>query len=256
MSIGKGTNRGGYHRKDLDKLIFRGDGGASAEKIKSDPRMAGTRMQMTKFGGWSAASKMFRDAIIDVSDLGHSMLSSDITRLCGSIGDLDQSSNQIDKPPIIFSRAYSLLEGYHLNKQVVFDAIISTPIGFNIERQHCKATVQLPQLSPGLNFRNFWNQPLFRVKINLGIIRDMTFNGATYKPITPDVQEHTVLAETDWLPSKEKHPPQAFELIYQEPVFDENCHLILAIGIEFGTLRRGGIAAVKDACCGKILRVA
>ena len=254
MATGKATNRGGYYRKDLAVRIFRDNGGPSAEKIRTDPKLAGLRKHQSRFGGWSSSGKMLRDAIMDVSALGHSMISSEITTLCGSIKDMDITP-ALAKPPVIFSRGLHLLQGYNLNRDTVFDSIISTPVQFTLDRQLLKATVQLPPLNPGLNFRNIWNQPFFRFKINLGIIRDMAFDGVAYKPITPDVQEQTELVETDWLPAKEKYPAQSFELIYDEPVFDENCHLILAIGIEFGTLRKGGITAVKDACCGKILGV-
>ena len=256
MATGKGTNKSGYFRKDLKIRIFRSDGGATAEKIRTDPKMAGTRRQNSKFGSSSSTGKMVRDAIVDISKLGHSLLSSEITRLCGSIMDLDESTPPLIKPPIIFSRGLHLLNGYNLNKSIVFDNIISTPIQFTIDRQIFKAAVQMPPLNPGLNFRNNWNQPFFRIKINLGIIRDMVFDGVAYKPISPDPQEYTELVVTEWLPTKEKYPAQSYELQIQEPVFDENCYLLLGIGIEFGTMKKGGINGVKDARCGKILGVA
>ena len=46
-----------YKRKDLDKVIMRTRGGASRQKIKTDPAMAGTRRVNAEFGGRATASK-------------------------------------------------------------------------------------------------------------------------------------------------------------------------------------------------------
>ena len=249
-----GTNKTGYKRKDLDKLIFRTDGGASAEKIRKDPKMAGTRKQNLLFAAKSMAGKMVRNAMVDVAELGHSFLSGKMLALCGSIMEMELSPPD-GKPSIIFSHGLPLLQGYNLNLQNVFDSILSTPVQFTLTRELHQATVLLPPLIPGLNLRNQWNQPYFRFKLNLGIIRDIAFDGVAYKPITEDVQEHTVLVETDWASMADKYPAQQFELKYSDAIFDDHCHLLLAIGIEFGGVRKGGIVGIKDAGCGKILGV-
>ena len=46
-----------YKRKDLDKVIMRSRGGASRQKIKTDPGMEGTRRVNAEFGGRATASK-------------------------------------------------------------------------------------------------------------------------------------------------------------------------------------------------------
>ena len=250
-----GTNKSGYKRKDLDKLIFRNNGGASADKIRNDPKMAGTRKQISRFTACSTAGKMVRTAMLDVADLGHSLLAGKILSLCSSIMKMDTDNLPNGKQSILFSKGLHLLQGYNLNLQNVFDSILSTPVQFTLNRELHLATVQLPPLIPGLNLRNQWNQPYFRFKINLGIIRDLAFNGVDYKPITEDVQEHTELVETPWASMADKYPEQQIELKFEDAVFDEHCHLLLAIGIEFGGVRHGGIVGIKDAGCGKIMGV-
>ena len=198
---------------------------------------------------------MIRNAMLDVAELGHSFVSGHINALCRSIMDMDVRSHALEKPSIIFSKGLPLLQGYNLNLENCFDTILSTPVQFTISREQLNASVQLPQLIPGLNLRNQWNQPYFRFKINLGIIRDIAFDGVAYKPITLDVQEHTVLAETEWASMADKYPAQSFELKFDDAIFDEHCHLLLSIGIQFGGVRKGGIVGTKHASCGKILGV-
>ena len=254
-STPRGSNRGGYKRKDCDKIIYRGDGGATSEKIRKDPKMAGTRLQMTKFGACGITGSMIRDAMMDVANMGHSMLSGDVVKLVSSIMDLDDTVPRPTQPSVIFSKGLHLLQGYNLNKEVVFDAVVSTPVIYEIDYELHKATLELPPLNPGANFKNPWNLPNFRFKVNFGIIRDMAFDGFEYRPLSPHTQEHTELVETEWRSTKDKHPSESLELNYIDPLFDENCYYMLTIGIEFGTIRNGGFKREKNASCGKILEV-
>ena len=46
---------------------------------------------------------------------------------------------------------------------------------------------------------------------------------------------------------------QEILLQLEEPVFDQHCHLLLSIGIEFGAPVNGSILHIKRAGCAKVL---
>ena len=242
-----------YKRKGSDKWIIRAKGGPSAERLKSDPDLASCRRQMSTFGACSTTAKMIRGAMFDVEKLGDMNVQSGLLSTVSAIMKMDDTENEFKRKSIHFSKGVELLEGYNLNKEVTFDSVISSPIDFSIDRQEFMARIELPQLTPKQNFKNPWGLPLFRIKINFGIIRDMIFNGVVYQPVTKDIEQHTELYETDWASTKSIFPGHELALKFEDPVFDESCMLLLSIGIEFGSHGQRGIEGFKDACTAKIL---
>ena len=242
-----------YKRKDSDKWIIRAKGGATAEKFWKDPKMAVCRLNAKTFGGASTIGKSIRDAMLDVAELGHSQLSGDINSVVSKIRKLSPVNAEQDQ--VIFSNGLHLLQGFNLNRVNVFDAVVSTPLQSAINRITHKATLQLPQLTPGMNLKNPWSLPYFRFVMNFGIIRDMYFDGTKYRTMTPNIPDHTILESTEWASVNVPHPAQSFDFQFDNPVFDEHCYLMLSAGIEFGRQVEGGIGAVPDASCGKIVNI-
>ena len=242
-----------YKRKDSDKVIIRLKGGASKDKFYKDPRMAKCRENAQKFSGASTIGKTIRHAMLDVAKLGYSMVSSDINSVVSKIRKL--TPVETDHDQVIFSNGLHLLQGFNLNKLNVFDSVISTPLQSAINRITHKATLQLPQLTPGMNLKNPWNLPYFRFVMNFGIIRDMHFESGKYRTITPNTSDYTILEKTEWASFNMSHPAQTFDFQFDNPVFDEHCYLMLSIGIEFGKQVEGGIGAVADASCAKIVNI-
>ena len=243
-----------YKRKDSDKWIIRGKGGASPEKFRKDPKMARCRANAKTFGGASITGKTIRYAMMDVAELGHSNLSGAINAIASKIRKLTPITTP-GQDEIIFSNGLHLLQGFNLNKVNVFDSVVSTPLQWAIDRITHKATLQLPQLTPGMNLKNPWNLPYCRFVINLGIIRDMYFDGTKYRTMTPNIPDHTILERTEWASVNVPHPAQSFSLQFDNPIFDDHCYLMLSVGIEFGKQVEGGIGAVTDAGCAKIVDV-
>ena len=244
-----------YKRKDSDKWILRRKGGISKERLNYDPTLEGSRQQMTRFGGCSSAAKMIRDSMLDLTHLADGKLHGRLLSTCGSVMDLDLPMPAHGKQSISFSKALYLLQGYTMNLMNPFDSIISTPIEFSINRAQHQASLTIPPLTPRKNFTSPWNFPFFRFRVNLGIIRDLIFNGAAYLPINPDGGEHTESDVTEWLPVTSQYGGETITLSFDEPVFDSSCYLMLAIGVEFGTQLKGGLEHVRGAGSAKILGV-
>ena len=243
-----------FTRKD-GKVVIRTKGGATDERIKNDSEFAGQRKQMSRFGGCSTTAKMIRNAMPNVQHLAHSAFHGDLVNLATSLMDLDSSNPEDGKRSILFSNGLPLLQGFQLNKENNFDSVITTPVSCILNRQNYSATLQLPPLLPGKNFRIPWGYPYFRLRVNLGIIRDMVFDGVSYSPVTPHLQEHSEKFNSEWASVKDIFPSAEIILKFENPVFDEHCYLMVAIGIEFGVQQGGQVQHVKHAGCGKILAV-
>ena len=241
-----------YTRRDSNKLVIRSKGGPSNEKIKNDPAFEKTRNQNSEFGGCSKAAKMMRDAIGTVGHLADVNLHAQATKLISAIRALD--NNPKGKRSIIFSRGKQLIEGFNINKATSFDSVITSPIGFSINRNEHSAVLELPGITPGMNFNRVWTYPYYRIRINLGVIRDMVFvEGAGYKHILKDVTGYTETLDTEWFQASSKTIGQEVGLTILDPVLDESCHLLLTVGIEFGTAADGEIKTIRHAGCAKVL---
>ena len=241
-----------YTRKDSKKLVVRSKGGPTKEQVKTDPVFEKLRNHGSEFGGASSAAKMLRDAMLSVKNLGDFNLHSRLTGLIKAIMEIH--SDNPGKRPIIFSNAKPLLEGFHLNDTSNFDSVISSPIGFAIDRSAHSAVLQLPPLFRGKNFKSPWPYSFYRFRINLGIIRDMVFvEELGYRPQMEDEQGYTEMLDTEWYESGNNLIGQEVGLRIIDPAFDETCYLLLSIGIEFGTPAYGKIRPVKHAGCAKVL---
>ena len=242
-----------YKMKGSDKVIVRGKTGPSAEKVKTGAEFTGTRKQQKQFGGCSTTARSIRDSMRSIEHLKDYRLHSHINKLNMAIADMD-TENDRGKRSLIFSKGLHLFEGLSLNRNITLDAVVTTPIVYSLNRAGHSATLQLPALSPGLNFTNPWGHPFYRFRMNLGVVRDMIFvQGRGYEPITPDFNEQTIEFDTEWALFKIPCASQQIEMQLDNPVFDEHCHLMLSIGIEFGIQANGSIQHFPGAGCGKIL---
>ena len=243
-----------FKMRGTDKMVVRRKGGPTAEKMRTDIKLEGSRKQQTQFGVSSKAAKRIRDAMFSVAHLSDFRLLGHFLKLNSAIMELD-TDNLLGKQSIIYSRGFHLFEGLSLNREIMFDSVVTTTIPFTLDRTLCKATLQLPSLSYGLNFNSPFNHPFFRFRINLGIVRDVVFADRNYTIVTPDENEHAAMYNTEWAPVQIPHGSQQVELNIVNPVFDEHCNLLLSIGIEFGSQSKGTIQHVKYAGCGKILAI-
>ena len=242
-----------YKMYGTDKTVVRRKGGAPLEKMKSLASLQPQRNQQSQFAGSSSTAKMVGYALDSVKHLADFPLHGHLLKLNSALLNMD-TTNAKGKRSIIFSRGLHLFEGLSLNRKVLFDSVITTSIGYSCSRDGHSATIHLPALSPGFNFNNPWNQQFYRLRMNLGIVRDMVFiDGRGYQPVTPDITDHTIGFDTEWRAVKTPANAESILLKLDEPVFDEHCHLLLSIGIEFGAQSGATIEHVKRQGCGKIL---
>lgn len=243
-----------YRMKGTDKIVVRKIGGASKKQIKTLPSFARTRENNAEFSGCANTVRSIRHALFPLNKLADYNFTPTLTTLAKNIQLLDKV-NERGKRAVNFSQYRYLLEGFQLNKEFIFDAVVKYPLKGSIERETGSATVNIPHLHPQLNLDFPWKAPLYRFVIGFGVFTDSAYNGTGYtdKKILPRAE--TIY--TDWHPVQQAFEAQTFELqLFSLHGIDDTKSMILSIGIQMGTpITNAFIQEVKYASCAKILTV-
>jgi hypothetical protein len=149
-----------------------------------------------------------------------------------------------------------MLEGFTLNRQLLFNSVVRHPVTCALSRDEGKASLVLPALVPGINFYTPPGKHLYRFIFTLGVIPDMIFTPDGYKPQAP--QYHSTYLITEWHTVTELTTQLSFDLLLENFTgLDTSNSLVVAAGIEFGfPLSNDIIQSVKYAGTACILATA
>jgi hypothetical protein len=248
-------NLSAYKRKDLDVIILRTKWGPSREKINKDPVYDLTRRNNREFGGRSTASGWVLKALRCLRPLSDYNLAGPINTLFRPVQHMD-TVNEWGRRNIELSKAPGILEGFPLNKRNVFESVVRTSLGCTINKEALTARLELPALYPGRNFFPVDQYAVFSWQVCLAVIPDLFFKeGHGYVPAGDFVFYYTAHEAGQWHPSETGADARVLELQLRSPAGGKGFSLLLAVGIQFGTVRKGEGAAVEYAGTGKILRV-
>ena len=126
-----------------------------------------------------------------------------------------------------------------------------------VELQDCKATIYFPEIFHGVNLINPQAFGYFRFSGLLGIVPDMVWTSAGYKPVNPAMTYHPVMNKTAWIPTGSVYSGGVTEIaLAPGTLLDESGSLLLSVGIEFGNNAAGEeVVGRKVVGAGKILVV-
>lgn len=247
-----------YKRRGTDGIILRKKGGASKERIQIGPEFARTRENNAEWGGASSGGKNVRVAMNNLRHLGDPNVTGKLTALSMAILRLDLVHSR-GKRPVQYSAHKYLFEGFNLNDLKPFDSIVRQPVNYSLSRDICKATIQLPNLIPGLNFFPLKSLPMFRFIIQLGIVPDMVYGGENtkYRQANTELKLSKPCIYTDFFPTAAKFIGQSLEINIPDNNLDETGTLLLSIGIEYGKIDYDNeVGPIKYAGAAKVLGVA
>ena len=231
--IGSMGNISAYKMLGSDKIIIRTKGGAKKDKIKRSPKFALTRENNSEFGGCAKMSKSIRAAIYPICHLADYNFTSAITSIVKKI-QLQDVAHKRGERAVYLSQYRYLLDGFSLNKNTSFDAIIRHSFHPQLNKEDGSVTVELPALIPGVNLNLPWPQPVYRLVFSIGVVNDLEYGAMGFNPPSQS-NNFTNQAYTPWQPSKQIQAAQTINLQLQgfEPLTD-NQSIIIAAGIEMG----------------------
>ena len=249
-----------YKMHGVDKMILRQKGGVSKHQYNTLPKYEVIRQNGKEFGGASRMASGIKAAMIYVDRLADYNYISSLVTLAKHLQTNDKVHARGFRS-LLLSGQPGIIKGFSLNKKNCFDSVVSSSPLFSIDREKVVATVQFPELLPGLNLQNPKDLPMFKLIISLGVVDDLVRGAKQYKTINDNSGYCRNLKATPWHSYSKSLPATMLRVDLQNELhsledFNDHCTLVLAVGIEFGVMDRNGIVTgVKYAGSAKVLEV-
>jgi len=250
-------NLSAFKRKGTDGTLLRSKGGASKDKIMHDPSFANTRKNNDEFGGAASAGKALRNAFGRVGHISGGSVGY-INKFTRALANMDMV-NELGRRAVHFSETRQYLEGFNLNKYLLLNSILRQQVTGTVSRDSGSASLVIPALVPGINFKIPPAYQLYCFVPMLAVLPDFTHKSTIkpfYRPVQP-VTYHTEEGTSGWFAAKEHVPEQHFNLQLKNFTGLHDSHsLLLCLGIEFGrplssqlveTIRQSGAVQILAA---------
>lgn len=246
----------GYKRHDSDKTFLRAKGGASKEKIKKSPKFIETRKQNLEWGGCSKAGKSVRVIMQDLLHITDYNISAPLNAIAKLIQTRD-SNKVVGQRSVLFSENRSILDGFQLNKKTSLDSLIRVSLDYNLSRSLKTASLNIPELIPGINFFPASQFSLCRFIVILGMVPDVILQGKAYAPTTPVNELYFDKVYSNWFSCIDNIAPQEIKIaLHESAELNNNLSLLLAFGIEYGNrISDEVVKQYKYLGSGKILKM-
>lgn len=241
-----------YKMRGCDKIVVRKKGGPTRKQIKRSPNFELTRRNNQEFGGRAKAAKFIKDALHPLLFLADYNITAPLNALLSPIQKMDVTSVQGERN-ILISKNPTLLQGFTLNRKYLFESIVKTPVSYIIQDQ--QVIMNIPDLLPGINFMAPVNYPWYRFFAVAGVVPDICYQGERhgYQPKSNSYGAYT--ASTNWLPLNTPAAATKLTVTGLPANKPDDCSLIMALGIGFGTMQGGDITPVRYIGAGRVIGV-
>lgn len=226
-----------YKMRGVEEPVVRRKSGHTRERVKNDPNMDLVRRVTSEFGGRAKASKYLMHALVFQKPMADHNIAGPLNALMKPVQKLD-ADNDFSQRNIILSAHAHFLRGFSLNKKHPFDSVVRYPVTATLDRETISARVYFPELLPRISFVPPVNHPYYSLRVSLGVVPDIVYDGSQYATIHRDYAEACAsYKDTDWFPLLQGSPAMAVDI--QHPHFppDTNFTLVLAVGIRYGILK-------------------
>lgn len=246
-----------YRMQGVDRIVIRTKGGASREKIRNHPDFERTRENNQEWKACTMATRMVREAILPIRQLADYNYAGPLTAVCKSI-QKDESTSENGKRAVLFSQSRHKLEGFGLNKYTSFDSILSHPLQYEIDRPGGTATIQVPEIIPGINLQNPRKQAMFRFIFTLARLSDIVFreDRKEFMPVTNFHPNSFKVEYTPWYTYEGGCKAQAVSLSLNNWQEQPDMSLLFAAGVDFGQpVSATEVKTTKYAGAAKVLKL-
>jgi hypothetical protein len=246
-----------YTMKGVDGVVLRKKNSISKERRRNDPAFASNRRSSAEFGGRATASKWITLMLHPQKALADYVYTGRINATLVPIQKMD-TAGVPGQRNIMLSRNPHVLQGFSLNKQTLFDAMVRTPLSYSLSRESLSARVEMPVLAPDINFYVPPRYAMYQVVTVLGIVPDLFYGGEGhgYLPSHRDYETYRPdIVRSAWHPVLRGSSAETVDLaIAGAPPPDQCFSLMLSVGICFGAMEGiDTIGQVKHAGSAKIL---
>jgi hypothetical protein len=250
-------NLSAYRMQGSNRLILRRKGGASRQRIKTDPHFEITRRNNTEWSGCTACTSQFIRAVHPLKHVAGTGYAGRLNGIFKSI-QLDDATAVAGRRAVRVSAGYYKLEGFNLNEKRLFESIVKHPLQYSIDKNAGTALLQLPEIIPGINLANPGQHPLYRFTFILGAVADVEYDEVKKKYVAAAGQEKLFPAvnHSAWHTARESMAPVEIMLALNQLPDTAGYSILLAAGIEFGVpVTHTEVRPVKRDGAAKILKM-
>jgi hypothetical protein len=244
-----------YNMQGVDKVVLRQKSVGRIHAIKHGDNFELTRRYNQEWKACIKASGHISRALYGVKHLADYNFSGKLNALCKHIQNDDKLSDLGSRSILVSTTGYKL-EGFSLNKYNGFSSFVNAPIAASIYDNY--ATVQLPNILPGINFFNPRKHPLYRLVFVLANAPDITYNTMNnqYEPDATYEWKHTI-ETTEWHTQEQSIDAKEITLqLINYAATQKEC-LVVSIGVEFGNPTSNTvIQSIKYAGAAMVLKIA
>jgi hypothetical protein len=171
-----------FYKNKIDGYLARKKGGATKERIETDPKFDLTRKNMAEFGRAGLASKVFRRLFRSLlSRTADKRMTGRLTRLMVKVIRED-AVNLRGQRNVIDGEA-SLLQGFEFNVNRALKEAVLVDITTSIDRATGAVTLEIPAITPTTDLAIPEGATYFRFKTGAAAI---DFEGETSAVVTSD----------------------------------------------------------------------
>jgi hypothetical protein len=172
------------------------------------------------------------------------------TQLHDAIHELGQRS-------ILIAQRQHLLAGFSFNRKTLFDSVVRTAIPYTLSRGTLTATLEIPELLPGIHLHAPYPHALYSFVAVLAVVPDFHHTPNGYRPDHDGFEKLLpVNVESAWFQLPKGSAPISLSLQINEPPPTDNFAIVLGIGLRYGAFVDGAIVhQVKYAGSAKVLAV-
>lgn len=248
-------NLSAYRMRGVDRIILRKKGGATKRQIKTSPAFESTRRLNSEFSGRATASKWIMRMLFPLKALADYNIAGPLNALTKHVQILD-TVNLLGERHLMLSGNPSVLEGFSLNRQTVFESVVRAPLSVVINKEAHSAQISFPELIPGINFMPARKHSFYSFIVVLGVIPDLNFTSHGYHPGHAGYSDtRPTSVQTPWLPVVKSFDATTLELKLETLPPDKAFMLMLSVGIRYGsTTAANTIEQVRYAGSAKVLR--
>jgi hypothetical protein len=252
---GKLQDFSAYTMKGCEGTVLRMGWGPSKKDIQTKDCYEITRKNIAEFGGRSTTGAFIKRVLSPLHKVVDYRISPVLNSLLKPVQEQDRES-RFGQRNVLISRKPYLLEGLNLNRRNSFDAVISTPLPFELDKAEGKACIIIPELMPSVNFFPPSNFSICRTTAILGVVPDFHHAEPKYKPFKNFDHWTPAMDQSEWFRAENGSPSITMELSAPHYVSGEGFSLLLAVALEVGRpLMTGEITPLRYNGCGKICAV-
>jgi hypothetical protein len=241
-----------YRSSHSDKIIIRAKAGPRRKKGRSNSPSTINERLTTEFGARSLMSTSLVHCLRPLKLITTYNISGKLHSRMKSVQDRDQES-EFGKRNVLLSHHAQILDGFPLNNKLIPENIVKAPVSYALDKENLYGMVDIPELIPGINFVNPYNQSYYGFQLMIGVVANMKFMEGQYKP-AHGIRFFPVDTESPWFACVEGGPALKLEVSLANPIPLDDVTVVLAFGIRFGY--PGGnntIVQKKGEGSGKIL---